>query len=138
MIEQFSTGFYTALTANTTLNTKLGTATGVKKVYNTMAPQTASLPYLVYGLLTDMPMGDFADQATIENMTFYINCFSSTSVANVMQIADLVKAAMDDVDLTITGYTAMVCMREFTGNVNYDTDNKVYSLPLRYRVQGSK
>ena len=138
MIEQFSTGFYTALTANTALNTKLGTSTGIKKVYNTMAPQTATLPYLVYGLLTDMPMGDFADQATIENMTFYINCFSSTSVANVMQIADLVKTAMDDVTLTITDYTAMICMREFTGNVNYDTDNKVYSLSLRYRVQGSK
>ncbi len=138
MIENFSKGFYAALTANTALNTKLVTVTGDKKVYNTMAPQTATLPYLVYGILTDMPDGTFTDLAAIENMTFYVNCFSSTSVAHVMQIADLVKTAMDNVTLTITGYTSMVCMREFTGNVNYDVDNKTYQIPLRYRVWGSK
>ncbi len=109
-----------------------------KKTYNVKAPDTARVPYVVFGLLTDMPLGDFADPATIEDMTFYVNCFSSTSVAHVMQIADLVKTAMDNVVLSITGYTAMKCMREFTGNVNYDIDTKIFSLPLRYRVWGSK
>ncbi len=107
-------------------------------VYNTIAPQTAVLPYVVYGLLTDMPLGDFADPATIEDMTFYVNAFSSTSVAHTLQIGDLIKTAMDNVTLTITGYTSMRCMREFTGNVNYDTTTKVFSLSLRYRVWGSK
>jgi hypothetical protein len=107
-------------------------------VYNTMAPQTAVLPYVVYGLLTDMPLGDFADPATIEDMTFYVNVFSSTSVAHVMQIADLVKTVMDNVTLSITGYTAMRCMREFTSNVNYNVETKVFSVSLRYRVMGSK
>lgn len=137
MIEAFTTGFYNVLKGNAALQTKLGGGSD-KKIYNTIAPQTSSLPYLVYGLLTDMPLGDFADPATIEDMTFYVNCFSSTSVINILQIGDAVKTAMDNSTLTITGYTPMRCMREFVGNVNYDIDTKIFSLSLRYRVQGSK
>ena len=138
MIENFTIGFYTALTANTALNTKLVTTATDSKIYNTVAPQTSTLPYLTFGLLTDMPVGTFEDLAIIEDMTYYVNCFSSTSVAHTLQIADLIKAAMDNISLTIDGYTSMKCMREFTGNVNYEIDTKVYSLPLRYRVWGSR
>ncbi len=138
MLEKFSTGFYNQLKGNAALQTLLSGSAGDKKIYNILAPQTASLPYIVYGLLTDMPIGDFADPATIEDMTFYVNCFSSTSPINISQIADGVKVALDNSTLTITGYTAMKCMREFTGNINYDKDTKVFSLSLRYRVWGSK
>jgi hypothetical protein len=137
MIEKFTAGFYTALTANAALNTKLVAVVGDKKVYNTLAPQTAELPYLTFGLLTDIPIGTFTHIAAIEDMTFYVNCFSSTSLAHVMQIVDAVKTAMDDASLTITGYTAMKCMREYVGGVIYDTDNKVYQISMRYRVMGS-
>lgn len=137
MIEQFAIGFYTALTANTALNTKLVTTATDSKVYNTIAPQSSTLPYLTFGLLTDTPIGTFEYSGAIEDVTFYVNCFSSTSVAHVLQIVDLVKTALDDTVLTITGYTAMKCVREFVGNVNYDIETKAYSIPMRYRVQGS-
>ncbi len=106
--------------------------------YNTIAPQTAVLPYVTYGLLTDMPISDFADLASIEDLTFYVNCFSSTSVAHALQIADLVNTALQNVSLTIAGYTSMVCKREFMGNVNYEMDTKVFSIPSRYRVLACK
>jgi hypothetical protein len=105
--------------------------------YNTLAPQTAVLPYVTFGLLTDVPMGTFTKIAAIEDMTFYVNVFSVTSFAHAMSIADLVKTAMDDVALSITGYTAMKCMREYVGSIIYDADNKTYQLPMRYRVMGS-
>jgi len=106
--------------------------------YNTLAPQTASLPYITFGLLTDMPMGAFQDTALFEDMTFYVNIFSSTSVAHALSIGDLIKTAMDNTTLTITSYTSMRCMREYTGNVSYNPDDKVFSIPMRYRVWGSK
>jgi hypothetical protein len=105
--------------------------------YNTVAPQTAVVPYVTFGLLTDMPIGTFEHIAAIEDMTFYVNCFTSTSVAHAMILAGLVNTALSNVTLTITGYTSMVCKREYVGSVIYDADSKIYQIPLRYRVQGS-
>lgn len=105
--------------------------------YNTVAPQTAVVPYVTFGLLTDLPIGTFEHIAAIEDMTFYVNCFTSTSVAHAMILAGLVNTALSNVTLTITGYTAMVCRREYIGAVIYDADSKIYQIPLRFRVQGS-
>lgn len=105
--------------------------------YNTLAPQTATIPYVTFGLLTDVPMGTFTKIAAIEDMTFYVNCFTSTSVAHAMILAGLVNTILSNASLTITGYTAMVCRREYIGAVIYDADSKIYQIPLRYRVQGS-
>ncbi len=138
MIEAFSTGFYNKLVSDTTLNTKLSTTVSDTKVYNTIAPQTSTLPYLVFGLLTDLPVGTFEDLAIIEDMTFYINVFSSTSIENLLEIAGLVADLMDDATLTITDYTSMKCMREYVGNVLFDQSTFVYQIPMRYRVLASK
>jgi hypothetical protein len=137
MIESFSTGFYNALIANAALQTKLGGSLGNKHIYNTLAPQSATLPYLTFGLLTDIPIGTFTRVAAIEDVTFYINAFSSTGIEDLMEIVGLVKTAMDNATLTISGYTAMKCVREYVGGVIYDADTKVYQIPLRYRVWGS-
>jgi hypothetical protein len=105
--------------------------------YNTVAPQLAVVPYVTFGLLTDVPMGTFEHIAAIEDMTFYVNCFTSISVAHAYILAGLVNTALSNVSLTISGYTAMVCRREYIGAVIYDDTNKIYQIPLRYRVQGS-
>ena len=105
--------------------------------YNTLAPQTAVLPYVTFGLLTDVPMGTFKYVAAIEDMTFYVNVFTITSVAHAMTLAGLVNTALSDITLTITGYTAMKCLREYVGGVIYEPDTKTYQIPMRFRVQGS-
>ena len=137
MIEAFSVGFYNALIANAALQTKLGGASTDYKIYNTLAPQTSSCPYIVFGVLTDMPDGTFTHSGAIEDMTFYVNIFSETSPENILEIVDLVAAAMDNASLTISGYTAMKCMREYVGSVIYDSDTETYQISMRYRVQGS-
>jgi len=134
--EAFTTGFYNKLIGGATLQTKLGGGAD-KKIYNTIARQNSSLPYLVFGLLTDVPMGTFESQSIIEDMTFYINAFSSTGIENLMEIVDLVEALMDNATLTISGYTAMKCVREYVGSVIFDDNNKVYQIPMRYRVMAS-
>jgi hypothetical protein len=138
MIKVFNAGFYNKLISGATLQTKLGGSASDKKIYNTIAPQTASLPYITFGLLTDVPDGVFGKLDAIEPMTFWVNVFSSTSPANCQEIADLVAALMDDCTLTITGYTHMVCMREYVGTMIYDKDVGVYQIPMRYRVSASK
>jgi hypothetical protein len=138
LIEAFSTGFYSTLKGNSALQTKLSGSVSDYKIYNTIAKQSATLPYIVFGVLTDTPQGVLNNLSAMEDMTFSVTIFTSTSVENCLEIADLVKTAMDDVSLTITGYTFMKCMREFTGNVNFDSDSKVYQLAMRYRVWASK
>ena len=138
MIEAFSTGFYNKLVGGTTLQTKLTGSSGDKKIYNTLAPQSAALPYITFGVLTDTPEGIFGNLSKIESMTFWLNVFSSTSPINCLQIADLVAALMDNADLTITGYTSMVCKREYAGSLTYDLTNNVYQIPMRYRLMACK
>ncbi len=107
------------------------------KTYNLIAPQASTVPYITFGLLTDVNMGTFESTAIIENMTFWVNVFTSTSVAHAAILVGLVKTAMDNVSLTITGYTAMKCVREFVGSVLFDNDTRIYSVSMRYRVMGS-
>ena len=128
MIDAIVSGFYT----------KLATYHATYKAYNIIAPQDASLPYITFGLETDRPIGVFGSVNEIEDLTFWINCFSFTGQKNCREIADLVLAVMDDASLTVTGYTAMKCTREFVGSPIYLIDIKVWQIPLRVRVWISK
>ena len=104
------------------------------KIYNTKAPQGSTVPYVTFGLLTESPIGTFADFEAIENLTFWVNCFSDKSIADLAEIADEVMTALDDVSLTVTGYTNMKCVREFIGSPIWDLETGIYQVPLRYRV----
>ncbi len=104
------------------------------KTYQIKAPQGSTVPYVTFGLETDVPIGTFHDQFQIENLTYWVNCFSDKSPADVAEIADEVMTAMDDVTLTVTSYTSMKCVREFIGAVIWDLETGIYQVPLRYRV----
>ncbi len=124
MLSAVNVGFYTAL----------ATWSGTYKTYQVKAPQTATLPYVTFGLETNVPMGTLSSQVAMESLTYWVNCFSSTSAANVASVADSVMGVLDDVTLTVTGYTSMKCVREFIGSAIYDPDTNVFQIPMRYRV----
>ena len=105
------------------------------KTYNLKAPQGSTTPYVCFGLETDRPLGTFEDLEIIEDLTFWINAFSSISVADVSEIVDEILAVMDNASLTVSGYTSMVCRREYIGTPIWDSEALVYQVPLRYRVQ---
>jgi len=104
------------------------------KTYQVKAPQGASVPYVTFGLETDVPIGTFADHEAIESLTYWVNCFDNISAAAVAEIADEVLVAVDDVTLTVTGYTSMKCQREFIGSVTWDLETGIYMIPMRFRV----
>jgi hypothetical protein len=104
------------------------------KTYQVKAPQGSTVPYVCFGLETEVPIGDFANFETIESLTYWANCFSSVSAADVAEIADEVMTALDDVTLTVTGYTSMKCVREFIGSVIWDSETGIFQVPMRYRL----
>jgi len=108
------------------------------KCYQVKAPQGSTVPYVTFGLETDRPIGDFGDSYTIEDLTFWVNVFSDVSTAAVAEIADEVMAAMDGATLTVSGYTYLVCRREFIGTVIYDLETGIFQIPLRYRLWENK
>lgn len=134
MISQVNVGFYNKLISSTDLQTALGGSAGNKKIYNVKAPQSATVPYITFGLNTDRPIGTFESQEAMEDLTYWVNVFSSTSIANLTTITDLVLAIMDNSTLTVTGYTNMKCVREFIGSILWDLETGIYQIPLRYRV----
>jgi len=140
MVNAFLKAIYDKLKGDSDLMTKVGgNANNLYKCHNILAPQSATLPYIVFGLLTDMPMGVFGKLDDMEDATFYLNIYSSTGPKNAGEILDLVKAVLDDADLTISGYTNdMYCMREYIGTTSYNPDTKAWMIPMRYRVIAEK
>ena len=108
------------------------------KTYQVKAKQADAVPYVTFGLLTESPIGTFADFEAIENLTFWVNCFSDVGVADLAEIADEVMDALDDKTLSADGYTSMKCVREFIGSPIWDMETNIYMTPLRYRVWLSK
>lgn len=104
------------------------------KTYNTKSPQGSTVPYVTFGLGTDVPMGTFASQTAMESLTFWVNAFSSVSTADVAEIADEIMTALDNATLTVTGYTSMKCIREFIGTTIYDLETGIFQIPMRIRV----
>lgn len=104
------------------------------KTYNQKSPQGSTVPYVTFGLETDVPIGTFASQVAIESLTFWVNAFSNISTADVAEIADEIMLAMDNATLTVTGYTSMKCVREFIGAGMWDLETGIYQIPMRYRL----
>ena len=104
------------------------------KTYNVKSPQSATVPYVTFGLETNRPIGTFESLTILEDLTYWVNIFSSTSVAHITTLTDLVLAVMDDASLTVSGYTAMKCIREFMSNITWEMETGIYQISLRYRV----
>ena len=104
------------------------------KLYQVKAPQGSTVPYVCFANETGRPIGTFASLTDIEDLTYWVNCFSDKSPADVAEIADEVMAAMDNASLTVSGYTSMVCKREFLSGVIWDIETNIYQISLRYRV----
>ena len=102
--------------------------------YNLVAPATASPPFVTFGLLTESPIGDFEDFEGVENLTFYVNCFSSKSIAETCSVADSVMNVLDGASITASGFTSMKCVREFMGSPLFDLETGIYQQNLRYRL----
>jgi hypothetical protein len=122
MLTQIQSGFYALINACTT------------NTYNTIAPASSVLPYITFGLNSEVPIGDFEDFEGVENLTYWVNCFSSKSIAECCSLADEVMGKLDDGVVSASGFTTMKLVREFIGNIIYDQETGVWQQPLRFRL----
>ena len=104
------------------------------KTYQVKAPQGSTVPYVTFGLETDAPMGTFESVTAMENLTYWVNVFSDKSAADAAKKADGVMTALDDVALSVTGFTPMKGVREFIGTIIYDLETGIFQAPMRFRV----
>ena len=104
------------------------------KTYQGKAPQGSTVPYVVFGLETEAPIGTFDDFEAIENLTYWVNVFSDKSTADLSKKADEVMTALDNITLTVTGYTNMKCLREFISGLIWDSETQIFQISLRYRL----
>ncbi len=112
-----------------------GTAGNGYKLYHVIARQKITVPYITFGLLTDIPMGTFASPRAIDDSTWWFNVFSKTGGAKKAgTIAGLLTAVLDNASLTVVGYTALKCVFDFMGNDIYDPQTEIFQIPLRYRI----
>lgn len=104
------------------------------RTYQVKAPQGSTVPYVTFALLTESPIGTFADFEAIENLTFWVNAFSDKSTADLAEIADEVMDSLDDKTISVTGYTSMKVVREFISSPTWDSETNTFMQNLRYRV----
>jgi hypothetical protein len=109
-----------------------------EKTYQLKAGQSDSVPYVVFGLETSQPIGDFEDTDAIEDSNYWINCFSDKSPDDVAKIADEVSTCLKNAVLTVTGYTSMKVVRTFIGTIIWDSVVNIYQVPLRFRLWNDK
>lgn len=130
---------YDELIGNVPLMTALGGVAGNGfKIYHVIARQDAVFPYVTFGILTAVPDGTFTDPRAIDDTRWWFNIFSNVGSKEAGEIVDLVNDVLQLASLTVTGYTNMVCVYDFTGIDFFNIETKIFQIPLRYKIQVDK
>jgi hypothetical protein len=115
-MKAIDTGLYTAL--NTDAGTAMGTVTGslnnlgATAVYNTIAPQTAALPYVVFSQQSGIGEWVFDDRAWKSTLYLVKAVGQGHSAATPSALSDRFDTVLNDKPLTLTGWTCERIRRE--------------------------
>lgn len=127
-----SKGLYDTLKAGTALTALLA---GTTSIYNMQAPDSATLPYVVFNL-----QGGGADPqlpTDAINVLYYIRGYSKISAAAAGSIATQVDALLHGQTITVSGYTNYWCNHESEIELieNLPSGDKIYSDGFLYRIR---
>lgn len=102
-------------------------------LYNLEAPEDVDFPYGAFQLISDVPDHFASDKFYLENCLFQFNLFSKKSSSReLLNVYDKLISAFDFLILTITGYTALSCVRENT--IQVPKLDGVWQLNVLYRI----
>jgi len=128
-------GIWNKLKADGTLMTALsGTLANGYKCFHIIAPQGTTFPYITFGQITNIPIGTFKNTSAIEDESWWFNVFSKVGSTDAGDILDALTDVLDDTTLTVTGYTNLVCSREYVGAIRYTPETGTYQIPARYKI----
>ena len=139
MKNAIATAIYNILKADGTLTTALGGTSGNGyKIYHIIARQQITVPYITFGLISDIPMGTFASPRAIDDTTWWFNVFSKTGSKDAGTIAGYLTDVLDNASLTIAGYSSLKCVFDFMGSDIYHDETEIFQIPLRYKIWADK
>lgn len=109
---EMSVAVYNALTGSTALTTLLAGGTASQSVFQDLAPEGATAPYVVYQTQSpSMPQYVFS-RVAYENTIYAVRGVTQgPSKAAGGTIAAKIDAALNDATLTVSGYTFLKCRR---------------------------
>ena len=103
--------------------TALHTALG-GRLYPHEAPESATYPFGIYALVTDMPAYVFGGNYDTSIFTVQFSLYSQKSSATeVLNAYENLKTLYDGCTLTVTGYSFLSCIRENSIFYRHPEDN---------------
>jgi len=130
-----SKGIYDTLKAGTALTALLA---GTTSIYNMQAPDSATLPYVVFNLQGGGWDANLPTDAI--NVLYYIRGYTKFSAAAAGSIATQIDALLHGKTITVSGYTNYWCNHESEIEFveNLPSGDKIYNSGYYYRIRLDK
>ena len=103
------------------------------RFYYGVAPQNPTFPYCIHWLPNDKHDPYFVEKYEDILVQFDIYDKATTAVA-IDAAGEALKALFDDAVLTVTGYTALPMLREFSIPPDPDTTTGIFQYTFQYRL----
>jgi len=127
------TGIYNKYAAGGDLYDTLYINAKYHGMYLMQAPQTAPLPYCVYGLVAREQEYDFTDEHEVLRVFFDI--YSETGQEHAGVLLGYLKSLYDNADLIVVGWRQLWMLRKSTGSINdISRDPPGYGYHAEYEV----
>lgn len=128
-VNNLKSAIYSKLTNNVALMAL------INGVYGINVPDGVSMPYVTFFLVTQRGEDNFSN--TIDYPWIQVDCYAQKTLTKSAaqlagEIAEAVANVLDDVKLTITGYTCVCFYREATREL-YEEEIKAHRFILDYR-----
>ena len=123
------TGIYSKYSSDIALKAALAGS-----LYFTEAIQTATYPYGVYHLISDVPSWTF--DSDMEGYIIQFNLYSKNSSSTEVNTAFTALTALyDDCELTVTDYTPILMWREMS---LLTRESDIWNYTVQYRIMNQK
>ena len=110
----------------------------VNALHYDQAPQSSSLPYIVFHIINMSPGRTFSASELREDMLLQFSIFDETrNVDAVWNIYDALDALYDEATITVTGYTSIAILRESVVSPVWLDKTWQMSADYRWEIQKS-
>lgn len=131
ILDMTSAGLFTTLTGGTALTALLA---GTASVYDTQAPDNATLPYVVFSHQGGGP--ENVDANSLEQNIWYVRAYSATSSKTATEIFAQADALINRINISVSGFNTFWCAREENIKLVETTPSgRIWSAGGLYRIR---
>ena len=131
ILDKTSAAIYTTLQSGTALAALLP---GTTSIYDTQAPDGATLPYVVFSHQGGGP--ENVDANALEQNIWYVRAYGTVSPKNSTEIFAQADALLNRVNISISGFNTIWCARETNIKLVENTPSgKIWNAGALYRIR---